>query len=148
MTEDTHRTDSDIDNTPVLTWSVHLVRKQPEKLAVIVPMFLGASYCAHWVGGPVAVLIVALVLLSSLSDFLFPVHYTLTRRQATCKRLLGITEIQWSKVRHCYLDDLGVKLSPLPRPTRLEAYRGVYLRFHNNKDQVIDAVRSLRPSNA
>lgn len=54
------------------------------------------------------------------------------------------TEIKWENVKRCYVDDLGVKLSPLDRASRIEAFRGVYLRFGDNQDAVIEAVKSLR----
>jgi hypothetical protein len=54
------------------------------------------------------------------------------------------SEIKWTSVKRCYLDDFGVKLSPLDRKSRLEAFRGVYLRFGDNQNQVIETVKSLK----
>lgn len=85
-------------------------------------------------------------LVASLSDFLFPVTYFITPHGASCKMLLKSSEIKWANVRRCYLDDCGVKLSPLDRTSRVEAFRGVYLRFGDNQDEVIKIVKSLRPA--
>lgn len=59
--------------------------------------------------------------------------------------LLKSSEIKWANVKRCYLDDFGVKLSPLDRVSRVEAFRGVYLRFGDNQNEVIEAVKALRP---
>lgn len=132
------------DEPPVLSWTVHLVREQPGRLVVVVPVILVAAFCAYSLMNIIGVIAVGFVLAASLSDFLFPVYYELTHDRAVCKRMTGMSVIRWEHVRRCYLDDFGVKLSPLHKRTRLEPYRGVYLRFGHNKDQVIDTVRSLR----
>jgi hypothetical protein len=132
------------EDTPILSWTVHLARKQPRKLALIFPIFLLTLFWAYYLVGVFGIAVAFLGLTAALADFLFPVHYEITTQRATCRRLLGITEIRWGNVKRCYLDDLGVKLSPLPRLSRLEAYRGVFLRFDGNDSEVIEAVRSVR----
>jgi len=42
------------------------------------------------------------------------------------------------------VDDRGIKLSPLGKPGRLEAYRGVYLRFGDRAYEVKETVRRMR----
>jgi hypothetical protein len=46
----------------------------------------------------------------------------------------------WPQVRRVARDGLGVKLSPLARPSRLEAYRGIYLWFSDNADEVMEFI--------
>jgi len=72
------------------------------------------------------------------------VRYVVTEHGASCRMLLKAARIQWADVRRCYIDDLGIKISPLNRRSRLEAFRGVYLRFAGNRDEVISAVKALR----
>ena len=132
------------DDSPVLSWTVHLVQRQPGKLCVIIPLVFVAGCCAYSLMNIIGVVAVGFVLAASLSDFLLPVHYELTRDGAVCKKATGMSVIKWKQVRRCYLDEFGVKLSPLHKKTRLEPYRGVYLRFNDNKDEVIEAVKLLR----
>ncbi|MCX8053363.1 MAG: hypothetical protein N3B12_06110 [Armatimonadetes bacterium] len=101
---------------------------------------------AHWVIGPLGSVAVAIALVGSLAEFLFPVTYEITSDSAVCRTLFKQTEISWHNVRRYYLDNSGIKLSPLDRPSRLEAFRGVYLRFAGNDRQVIEAVRAIRKS--
>jgi len=100
---------------------------------------LGWMLVGPFVGG-----LAAAALTASLADFLLPVRYVISRDKASVKMIGKSLEIKWQDVKRCYLDESGVKLSPLDRVSRLEAFRGVYLRFADNKDEVIEAVKSLR----
>ena len=73
-------------------------------------------------------------------------RYTLTPQSASARHGLTLLEIRWADVRHAYLTDEGIKLSPLSaKNSRFEALRGVFLRFDDgNKDAVIAAVRRFR----
>ncbi len=132
------------DHSIILSWSVHLAKEQPAKAVMclaLIAFAMTAGYHAVGLLGPVAA---AAAMLGALSEFLFPVTYQITREGASCRMLFKSADIKWERVRRCYVDRTGVKLSPLAHPTRLEAFRGVYLRFSGNDEQVIDAVRSLR----
>lgn len=130
-----------------LSWSVHLLRRRPERLARIGAALLGvfiASLClfhSFWL----ALLPVAAVLFS-LSEFVFPIHYTLTAQGASARYGPTALEIRWADVRHAYLTEEGIKLSPLRvKNSRFEPLRGVFLRFDDtNRDAVIAAVRQAR----
>lgn len=131
---------------PILSWSVHLARRHPAKATISLALVTAATAVGCVLAGPYVALVVAVALVVSLSDFLFPVRYTMTHDGASCRMLLKSSEIKWASVKRCYTDGLGVKLSPLDRISRVEAFRGVYLRFGDNEDEVIDAVKSLRPA--
>jgi len=91
-------------------------------------------------------LVFGVVLVAALSELFFPIHYRLTPTGAYRRNFLSATQIEWRHVRKCYLAPDGIKLSPLRRQTRLEAFRGVFLRFGNgNSEEVMAAVKRLRP---
>ena len=126
---------------PALEWTVHLARRNPHKAAVAVGVAtLGAG--AAWWGfqSSVAGILSLILLLASVSDFLFPVRYRLTEEGAEAAGLLFRRRMKWGDIRRVMPDDLGVKLSPLPRHSRLEAYRGTYLWFGGNGDAVAEEV--------
>lgn len=131
----------------VLTWTVHLLPRQRGRLGRLV-LCLAATVAAGVLlfGNVGLALLPAVALTLSLSDFLFPIRYTLTERGAQARSLLSHLEMSWGDVRHAYLADDGVKLSPLrQRGSRWEALRGIFLRFDaDNKDAVVAAVRRLR----
>jgi len=130
-----------------LSWSVHLIRREPQRAPRIALALMGVfvlSLClfhSFWLA-----LLPAAAVLLSLSEFVFPVRYTLTAQSATVRHGLTLLEIRWEDVRHAYLTDEGVKLSPLrPKNSRFESLRGVYLRFdETNQEAVIAAVRRGR----
>ena len=131
----------------VLCWSVHLITRQPKRkaqIAAVLLVTLIVSFCIFhslWLG-----LAPVLALLFSLSEYVFPVRYTLTASAATARHGLTHLEIRWADVRHAYLTDEGIKLSPLlTKNSRFEPLRGVFLRFDGaNQDAVIAAVRRFR----
>lgn len=130
-----------------LSWSVHLVRRQPHRMPKIICVlglvFLSSIWLFHsfWLA-----LLPTLAALFSVSEFVFPIHYTLTPKSATMKCGLTALEIQWSDVRHAYLTDEGIKLSPLRRKnSRMEPLRGVFLRFDEaQREAIIATVTRLR----
>lgn len=130
-----------------LSWSVHLIRRQPQRaprIALVLVGVLVLSLClfhSFWLA-----LLPAAAVLLSLSEFVFPVRYTLTPQSATARHGLTLLEIRWADVRHAYLTDEGVKLSPLrAKNSRFESLRGVYLRFDTtNQEAVIAAVQRFR----
>ncbi len=126
---------------------MHLSGGQPKRQAqiglVLLAVFvLGAAlFRSFWFG-----LLPALALLFSLSEYVFPIRYTLTAQSASARCGLSLLEIRWTDVRHAYLTDDGIKLSPLSvKNSRFESLRGVYLRFgRGNEGAVIEAVRRFR----
>lgn len=131
----------------VLSWTVHLIARQPKRPAQIGAVLLGVfvfSLCLFhsiWLS-----LAPVLALLFSLSEFVFPVRYILTPQSAAVRHGLTSLEIKWPDVRHAYLTGDGIKLSPLrAKNSRFESLRGVFLRFDDhNRDAVIAAVRRFR----
>ena len=82
-----------------------------------------------------------LILFGSLSSFYFPTHYRLTDKEITIKTKMQTITKKWSQYRTFYPDKNGVLLSPFVRPSRLENFRGIYIKFWYNKDEVVDFVR-------
>ena len=136
---------SDADET-VLSWTVHLLRGQAHRLPRIGLGLASVLFVGLLVfHNPLLALLPALALLGSLSEFLFPIHYRLTRRGAQARQGPATWQIDWRDVRHAYLAPDGIKLSPLPRPQpHLEPLRGVFLRFGDDGEAVLAVVRRLR----
>jgi hypothetical protein len=139
----------------VLAWRVHLARRRPLHALIVVVVILAVM---GWAGvvfsfdkdgklrpSIMPALVFGLILAGALSELLFPISYRLTGKGAYRRNFLSATQIEWRSVRKCYLAADGVKLSPLPRPTRLEAFRGVFLRFgDDNREEIIARVTQLR----
>ena len=130
-------------------WSVHPIRQEPRKLATFLLLLLLANgilfLLLRWMYTSHAYLAVLgnLVLIGSVSDYLFPVRFRLTEEGADYRNLLLRKHISWADVRNCYVSDYGVKLSPLEKQSRLDAFRGFILIFNNNREEIIEHVKRL-----
>ena len=124
-----------------LQWTVHLARRHPARALAAVVLVAAAAVCAGigfggwWVG-----LLAGGLLVVAISDFLFPVRYVMDAEGVSARGLVLRRRMGWGQVRRVKRDELGVKLSPLTRPSRLEAYRGIYLWFEMNADEVMEFI--------
>jgi hypothetical protein len=87
-------------------------------------------------------LLAFVILFGSLLSFYFPTAYRLTEDEIIVKSKMQTLRKKWSQYRTYYPDKNGVLLSPFLRPSRLENFRGFYLRFWYNRDEVIDFVKA------
>ena len=119
-------------------WRVHLLREKPGKSAVLGVMCAFVVVLIHLVFGQrvVFTLLAVAILFGSLCDWLLPVKYRLTTRGASYNNIVFRKRIAWEEVRSVYVSGLGLKLSPFSRRTRLDAFRGLVLRFAGNRDEV------------
>lgn len=99
-----------------------------------VPLMLAVWY------GPFYGVLGIMILGGSLLSFFLPADYILTDQSVT-RRYLGISQTRkWSEFRSFYPDKNGVLMSPFALPSRLENFRGMYLRFERNREQVLAIV--------
>ena len=73
------------------------------------------------------------ILLGSLWEFFTPVTYTFREEGITVKTLFGKRTYKWQNYRNFMVDKKGVLLSPFLRRTRLERFRGLSVRFSEDK---------------
>jgi hypothetical protein len=121
------------EQTPALKWRVHLLSEQPAKLVGVAAAALLAAACALVLFHNVLFcLIAAALILFSVSEYLFPLTYTLASEGA--KVSCGPAEwlaMSWETVQSSYRTSYGIKLSPFknPKTARMENCRGIRLRI-------------------
>ncbi|HDL04171.1 MAG TPA: hypothetical protein ENH25_08560 [candidate division Zixibacteria bacterium] len=130
------------DSGKSLEWICHPAKKNM-RTTVLVTIFLfvviGAVYYATgsvWFG-----ILAVVILFGSLASFYFPTRYRLTEDGIFVKTTAQNLQKKWSQYRSYYMDKNGVLLSPFVRPSRLENFRGVYLKFWYNKEEVMAFVK-------
>ena len=135
------RTESQPD---LLSWRVHLAARSPRKAAIAALAILLAGVLAHlaWPGLPLGLITVGLLFLSA-ADFFLPIHYRITDRDISLRSGLSLRRLPWSQVRRQARDPHGILLSPLQRPSRLDAFRGVYLRLPDTPDVAQEVTRQV-----
>jgi len=128
---------------PALEWACHPVKRKP-LVSVLVTLFILAvvAIVFYTTASRVFGVLAAVVMLASLAKFYFPTTYRLTYDRITIKTTTQTLHKDWSIYRSCYPDKNGILLSPFVRPSRLESFRGIYLMFNNNRDEVTSFVKA------
>ena len=134
---------------PRLDWAVHLARRRPRQAkAALAVILLAAAAAGYGFRSPLLGVLALVLLTAAVSDYLFPVRNSLGPDGIRLRGLLHRRHMAWPQVRRVSRDARGVKLSPLSRPSRLEAYRGIYLWFADNADQVMATIAHYRAPEA
>lgn len=129
----------------VLEWEVWLARRRPGPAAAVVAAAGGAAAVAYLLLDNLAMPLLTLaVLAGATGEFLFPTRYRLSAAGAEARNFVFWRRIEWTQVRRVLVGEEEVKLSPLPRGGRREAFRGVLLRCEGNREAVLAAVRTFR----
>jgi hypothetical protein len=133
----------------LLEWTVHLARRHPGKTVFAVLVVAAGSLAAGFGFRSLAAgMLAGILLIGSISDYLFPVRYRLGPVRIEARGPLFRRRLGWGEVRRVFRDPAGVKLSPLARRSRLEAYRGIYVWFEGNESVVMAAISRHTDSEA
>jgi len=126
-----------------LEWVSHPVKRRPWVSLAVTLFNCMCGALVHATTGSAAFTGLALVILfASLAKFYFPTRYVLDNEGVTVKTTTQTLKKPWSQYRSSYSDKNGLLLSPFAEPSRLENFRGLYLIFANNKDEVTAFVRA------
>lgn len=123
-------------------WTVHLARQAPERLPIVVLVLMGAPLVGgllmgHWLFWLVA----SWMLFSATADYLLPIRYE-ADEMGIRQRGWSPRFMYWHQVRRVVWGDQGVLLSPFVHPTRLDAYRGIFIWYGTHKETVEQLVRT------
>jgi hypothetical protein len=124
--------------TPPLEWSAWPAREKP-LFALGLVLFLLAIWVAvgYVYREAVWVLLAVILLLGAVAPFFVITRYRLDEEGVSMKRFVTTMKKRWEELRSYYPDKNGVLVSPFAKPSRLENFRGVYLRFGGNREKVL-----------
>ncbi|HEX7076966.1 MAG TPA: hypothetical protein VF363_00955 [Candidatus Eisenbacteria bacterium] len=131
------------DTADEIAWTVWPARERPIAAAVLLAsaLVLGALI-GQGTRDRVLAVAAPLAVLLSLSSFLLPTAYRLTKESVEV-RSLGVLRVRpWTEMRRFEADKNGVFLSPFEKRNWLDAYRGVRLIPGGNRDQVVAFVEA------
>ena len=137
---------SDSSDSPAVLrqWKIRPVVDQPQRVVPIIALcifVLVVGYLTfHTIWPAIAGV---LMLLGATSEYLLTTNYRLTERGAHADCGVSRFEIEWSQVKRLLISETAVTLSPLPRPSRLDAYRGVTIRFTSEEKAQRDEVMAM-----
>lgn len=125
----------------LLRWRSHPVRNGGWRLVFVVAMLIALPMGLVFLYGPFYGLLTILIMGGSLGTYFLPTDYVFYGGGVET-RFIGVTRrFTWEQFRSYYDDRNGILLSPFDKPSRLENFRGVFLRYDQNHDAVIDIVR-------
>jgi len=130
-----------------MTWEVRLGDGQPGHRLAVLAAASFAGLMGIWLMGHILFgLIGFAAILMSCHEVFFPLRYRLDGQSARVRCGWSVSAIEWANVRRVIESPDGVRLSPLPKPSPLDAFRGVFLRYAGNRDSVLAKIRQLRGS--
>ena len=126
-----------------LRWrSCPLVDDYPRSLG-FVAAFVGVCLAVGVAfGGPGYGLLAAALLSISLARYYLPTTFELDDRGVTVRLLGQARKMAWSEIRRAQARPDGVYLSPFEGPSRLESFRGLFVRYAGNAEKVVSFVGS------
>jgi hypothetical protein len=127
-----------------LMWVSHPAKAR-KMATILVTIFLLAVYILVFEITHSMIMVVLAILLftMSLSTYFFPTRYEITQDKVKVRYLFTSVEKDLSNYRTFFCDRNGVLLSPFLGPSRLENFRGLYLRYHQNKEEVDAFVKKV-----
>jgi hypothetical protein len=129
---------------PIISWAIHPARKRPWVTTfVIVFILIIAVGIYTWTLSPVFTALASIILIGSLSGYFFPTTYRFYEDQLVVRYTVTTLKKEWSQYRTFYKDKNGVLLSPFTQQSRLENFRGIYLRFGDcDREHVMEFIKS------
>jgi hypothetical protein len=125
-----------------LAWVSQPMRRSWKKTVVAGCSILLAGILTGYVmEAPGFGLIAMLIMFGSLAKFFLPTRYTLNESGVTVKSTTQTFTRKWNVFRSYYVDKNGVLLSPFLVPSRLENFRGLYITFDDNRDEVVAFIK-------
>lgn len=130
-------------DTPRQAWVVHPLRDN-WKRSVILSLFLTLFFSGvYWGFHSASITLLSTVfLIGSLYRYFIPFRYEFYDDRLVVTALFSRLTKPWSVFRSFYIDRNGVLLSPFAKPSRLENFRGVYVRFGGCEAEVVDFIKS------
>jgi len=127
-------------------WQVHLMRQHPERLPVVLLVLIGAPVLGLWLMGHWLFAVAAFwMMFSATADYLLPIRYEAdavgVRQKGWSPRVMP-----WQRVKRVVWGEQGVLLSPFAQPSRLDAFRGVFLWYGDQPEQVRALIERYCPA--
>lgn len=121
-----------------ISWCVHPFVEN-WKQTIFLLLFLSSILVILYIGfqSIVIVFFSALLLVGPLYKYFLPFRYHCTHDSLVVNACCYSLERPWESFRSNYIDKNGVLLSPFSKPTRLDNFRGIYVRFGKHPPEEI-----------
>lgn len=132
-----------VTENPILEYTCHPARRNM-MITVLTTVFIIVCLVLVWMISYSLILtsLGALILFGSLAGFYFPSQYSFYNDHFIVKTTMQALKKEYKLYRSFYPDKNGVLLSPFGHRTRLENFRGLYIKFAGNSKEVMEIIRS------
>lgn len=129
--------------TEKFTWTSWPVKESAKKnliavLGILVMIAGGFIWLGLW-----GVLLGLVVAMLTLHTYFLPTEYSIDEEGMHIKYFGQSKKYPWSRFKSYYKDNNGILLSPFVMPTRLENYRGIYVRYGGNRERVTEMIEAV-----
>ncbi len=125
-----------------LTWVSHPVKESIKKNIIalfgIIVILVGGFI---WLYIPGVLMGIVIILLTLLPYFM-PTKYSIDEQGIRVQYMFQNRLYEWKHFRSFYIDENGVLMSPFSSPSRLENFRGIYVRYGDKKKEIIELIKS------
>ncbi len=127
-----------------LEWIAHPAKQRPLAAVTVAIFILLVGFGVYsWTFSPLFTAFAVIVLAGSLAGFYFPTRYRLYDSYIEVKYTVTSMKREWHQFRTYWPDRNGVLLSPFPHKSRLENFRGLYLRYgQGDKGKILEMIKS------
>lgn len=127
-----------------LAWISHPAKARKKASIITVILIIAVLVIVYYMTYSVLMVMLGVVLFTAaLSTFFFPTRFEISKDKVKVKYLFTSVQREMRAFRTYYPDKNGVLLSPFIRPSRLENFRGLYIRYHQNKAEVDAFVKKI-----
>ena len=141
-------TESDNNQTPapepLYSWVFHPAKASRVVTALLtVFLFLLLVLVYYLTQSRLFTIIGTIVLLGSMRSFYFPTEYKLFDDHIEVYYTISSVKKDWKIYRRVFPEKNGVFLSTFARPTRMENFRGLFVKYGEaDRDRVLDIIQS------
>jgi len=141
-TQRAQQTDAETSTERALEWTHHPWKATPLKMIALWIINLGITAIVYFsFPEKLFALLAFLVLFGSTMSIYLPIRYRFTPEGVTVF-FLGVPSFRpWKHYHQAYVHENGVFLTSMPRPSRLDPFRGHFLKYAGNREAVVNYVR-------
>lgn len=126
-----------MDDEILMTWKIHMVKKNPAKGTVVFLFIVTLSFFAGVAANNVLFFFLSLFVLGVyVLPYFVPVTYTLTNKYIIIKTGWITKEREWKQFKRWEKSGNAIKLYTMKKPSRLDNYRAWLLRTGQKIDEI------------
>ena len=123
-------------------WIIHPLKANWKVSSLLIIFLLALCISIYFSFNSLAFFVLSIAFLfGSLSSFFLPTKYILQEDCILVKSLLRKQSRQWDSFKRFYPDKNGVFLSPFSHKTRLENFRGLYVKLGDNRKEALGFIK-------